>query len=102
MSRYGLMAAAIATTSLRRQDLAHPADAADVRVAVLLAEAEALRQVGADLVAVEHLDLVAALGAARSTRTWAMVLLPEPERPVNQIVKPVVSRSWRVPAPPPR
>jgi len=31
-----------------------------------------------------------------------MVLLPEPESPVNQMVKPVVSRPSMVPTPPPR
>jgi hypothetical protein len=41
------------------------ADAGDVGVAVGPAEAEALAQVGADLVAVQQLDPVAALGQGR-------------------------------------
>ena len=65
------------------------ADAVDVGVAVFLAEAEALRQVGADLVAVEHRDVAAELGQPLDQGV-ATVLLPEPERPVNQIVRP-----WR-------
>ena len=61
--------------------------APDVRVAILLREAEALREVGADGVAVEVLDDDAALvelGAddVRDRR------LADPERPVNQSVKP--------------
>ena len=38
------------------------ADAVDVRVAVLRAEAQALREVGPDLVAVEDRDVAAVLG----------------------------------------
>ena len=66
-------------------------DAADVGVAVLLREAEPLREVLAHLVAVEQLDPVAA-SRSSSTTMFAMVLLPAPERPVNQRQKP--GRSW--------
>src|SRR6266511_2361675 len=46
----------------------HVADPGDVGVAVLAAEPEALAEVGADLVPVEHLDTVPAFGQARRDR----------------------------------
>src|SRR3712207_8185848 len=42
------------------QEVAHEADPPDILVAVLLGEPESLREVGADDVAVEHLDAQAA------------------------------------------
>ena len=47
--------------AVARKQLGHESDATDVRVAVFLGEAETLAQVLAHFVAVEHLDVHAAL-----------------------------------------
>ena len=80
--------------ALAREPRGDPADPLDVRVAVLLREAEALREVRADGVAVEVLDDQAARSSSGPTRC-AIVDLPDPERPVNQSVKPPVARRGR-------
>ena len=74
--------------AVARQPRGDPADALDVRVAVLLREAEALREVRAHGVAVEVLDERGRGARARGRRCGRSSSCPAPESPVNQSVKP--------------
>ena len=80
--------------ALARDPRGDPADALDVRVAVLLREAEALREVHADVVAVQVLDDEAApveLGADE-VRDGRLAGAREPGEPEREAARPDVRR----------
>ena len=74
----------------------HPADAADVGLAVGLGEGEAGREVAAYDVAVEAGQGAVARSRTRSIRAWARVDLPLPERPVKKTTSPWSAGVWPV------
>ena len=73
--------------AVARQHSRHESDAAHMRVAILLAEAEASRESLAQHIAIEQF-VGHAVPASRPASTREMVVFPAPERPVSQTTQP--------------
>ena len=72
-----------------REELGDEADAADVGVPVLAGEAEALREVGAHLVAVEQTTTwIPRRGSSAASKAARSHDFPDPDSPVNHTTKP--------------
>jgi hypothetical protein len=75
--------------AVARKQFAHKTDAADIGVAILAAEAQALRKIRTHDVAVQQFHLRAAASRNRAISSSEIVLLPAPDIPVSHSVKPL-------------